>query len=372
MGDNGESDTMVDSDDLEAQDTKKTILLVEDDELHAELIRRAFGDNSSVWDVHHVICIGDALKWLEGNEIPYIVIADYLLPDGTGLDLTKGALSSEEVSFPLILITGTGSEQLAVHTLKSGAMDYIVKSPEELRELPWRAERAIREWSNVTQRKRLEEELAIYAKELERAKQDLDDFTLLMEDYADKLDDLGQESLAGVQKATERMMVLIEDLLMLGRLGRKFAVLEKVNLNELLEEINSDLSALIEERRGEVIAGNLPTISTQRVWMKELFITLIENGLKYNLDGKSRVAISCEEREKDYMFKVNTNGISIEEKELSRIFASSGGLSPYEYGGTNLRLALCKKILAKFNGKIWAESGPGESTVFYFTHPKNE
>ncbi len=349
---------------------KKTLLLIEDDESHAELIRRVFWDNSSTWEIHHVVSISDGLKWLEGNKMPNLVIANYLLPDGTGLDLTKEAMSAEEVGFPLILLTGIGSEQLAVHSLKSGAMDYVVKNSEELRELPWRAERAIRDWKNLIRRKRVEDELEIYARELERTTHDLEDFTHLMENYADKLDDVGRGYLAGMRKATERTAELTETLLMLSRVGRKFIKLEKVNLNELLDEISNDLSVLIEGRGGEVIAGKLPTISTQRVWMKELLITLIDNGLKFNLAEKPIVGVSCEEQEKDYLFKVNDNGSGVKEKDLSRIFIPSERLFPQDYEGTSLRLTICKKILDKFGGNIWMESRLGEGTTFYFSIPK--
>jgi len=146
--------------------------------------------------------------------------------------------------------------------------------------------------------------------------------------------------------------------------------LEKVNLNELLDEICNDLSVLIEGRGGEVIAGKLPTISTQRVWMKELLINLIDNGLKFNLAEKPIVEVSCEEREKDYLFKVNDNGSGVKEKDLSRIFTPSERLFPQDYEGTSLRLTVCKKILDKFRGKIWMESRLGEGTTFYFSIPK--
>jgi len=349
---------------------KKTLLLIEDDESHAELIRRVFWDNRSAWEIHHVVSISDGLKWLEENKMPNLVIANYLLPDGTGLDLTKEAMSAEEVGFPLILLTGIGSEQLAVHSLKSGAMDYVVKNSEELRELPWRAERAIRDWKNLIRRKRVEDELEIYAKELERTTHDLEDFTHLMENYADKLDDVGRGHLAGMRKATERTAELTETLLMLSRVGRKFIELEKVNLNELLDEISNDLSVLIEGRGGEVIAGKLPTISTQRVWMKELLINLIDNGLKFNLAEKPIVEVSCEVQEKDYLFKVNDNGSGVKEKDLSSIFIPSERLFPQDYEGTSLRLTICKKILDKFGGNIWMESRLGEGTTFYFSIPK--
>lgn len=176
----GKPGIMTDATDEEKRAKRKTILLVEDDDSHAELICRAFEDIGSLWDVQHVLDLGDAFAWLERSESPTLVIADYLLPDGTGLDLTRGAMSPEEVGFPLIIITGVGSEQLAVHAIKSGAMDYVVKNPEELRELPWRVERAIREWKILTRRKRLEDEVEIYMRELERVTQELDDSALLL------------------------------------------------------------------------------------------------------------------------------------------------------------------------------------------------
>jgi PAS domain S-box-containing protein len=245
---------------------------------------------------------------------------------------------------------------------------------------------------DVTDRKRVEEELKKHMKELERANRDLEDFTstvshdlkvplrslqafslLLVEDYATLLDDVGREYLIGVKGATERMEALIEDLLKLSRVGRKFTEVESVDLNELLEEIYSDLSARIEERGGElVVAGNLPTLSTERVWMKELFMNLIDNGLKFNKSEKPRVEVNGEEREKDYLFKVKDNGIGIEEKYQAHIFNLFERVhSAYEYGGTGAGLAICKKIVKELGGDIWVESKSGEGSTFCFTIPRN-
>ncbi len=357
--------------DSELRAKAKTILLIENEESHAELVRRAFEEKSAEWEIHHVVSISDALKWLEENKKPSLVITAYLLPDGTGLDIAKGVTSAEEVGFPLIILTGVGSEQLAVHSLKSGAIDYVVKGIGVFQELPWTAERAIRDWKNLVRQRRVEEELEIYVREMERVNRDLEDFTRLTEEYADNLDGIGREYLEEVGKATERMKVLIEDLLMLSHVGRKFIETETVDLNELLEEIKSDLSARIEERGGEVVAGKLPTISTQRVWMKELLINLIDNGLKFNRAEKPRVEVSCEEQDRDYVFKVKDNGIGMEEKDINRIFNHYGGPYTQEYESTTgLGLKICKKIVDKFNGNIWATSRPEEGTAFYFSIPK--
>lgn len=361
---------MTDSTDSEVQAKKRKVLLIEDDESHAELIRRAFEDSSPVWDIHHVLCISDALKWVEENKMPFLVIADYHLPDGTALNLTKRAMRVEEVGFPLIVITGAGSEQLAVHALKSGAMDYLVKSSEEFRELPWRGERAHREWANIIKRKRLEEELEIYARGLERATNELTDSTLLLETYVDNSGGLGREYFAYVQEATERTTELTEDLIMLSHVGQRFSESESVDLNELLEEISCDLCARLEEQGGEVHLGKLPTIPTQRFWMKELFMTLIENGLTSTNVKKPRVEITCEEQGNSYLFRVSENSNDFDAKDLDRIFASSDELSPHEFTGANLRLCICKKIMDKFGGTISVECRPEENTTFCFSLPK--
>jgi signal transduction histidine kinase len=362
--------SMSDSEEAAAPVRTRRILLVADDEAHAELIRRAFDATGMTWAIHRVANLRDAVDWLAANTMPFVVLADYFLPDGTGLDLAKNAMSADEVAFPLIIMAGIGSAQMAVHTLKSGAMDFLLKSPEEFRELPWRVERALRDWKEISRRKRLEEELALYLKELDRSAHDLEDFTLLLESCADKLDDLGREYLAGVRKATEKTTALTEDLLMVTRAGRKVVELEKVDLNELMEEILTDLGALIEDRDGHVLVGPLPTIATQRVWMKELLSTLIESSLKFNLAAQSRIEIRCEEREHECQFEVKMNNGGLNRKNLYRIFATSERFTLQDYEGTNLRLNICKKILEKFGGRSWVESDPAASTHFYFALPK--
>ncbi len=364
--------------------------MIEDEESHVELIRRAFEDTGSNWEIHRVVTVREALKWLGENKSKqiFLVIADYLLPDGTGLDIANGAKSPEEVGFPLIILTSHGSEQLAVRSLKSGAMDYVVKSAESLQELPWTAERVLREWGHITERRKIEKELERYVKELEQVNRDLKEFTstvshdlkaplrtiqafstLLMEDYADSLDETGRGYLNKIREAVERMSMQIEDLLKLSRVGRKYTELEMVDLNELLEEVKTDLSARIAERKGEVVVGELPTVTTQRVWMKELFMNLIDNGLKFNKSAKPKVEISYENSGKNYLFRVRDNGIGIEERYLDRIFNLFERLHTHEYDGTGAGLTICKKIVEELGGVIWVESKPGKGSTFCFTLP---
>ncbi|KAF5436984.1 DNA-binding transcriptional response regulator [Candidatus Methanophagaceae archaeon] len=133
----------------------KSLLLVEDEDKHAELIRKAFRESKSEWNIYRVATLKAALECLQEAETkpPFVVVADYHLPDGTGLDIAGEAKSPEELGFPLIILTGQGSEQLVVRSFKSGAMDYMVKQTEWLQELPWTVERVLREWDTITERK---------------------------------------------------------------------------------------------------------------------------------------------------------------------------------------------------------------------------
>ncbi len=295
-----------------ADSRARTILLIEDEEIEVELIRRIFKDDSLEWEIFNVSSIKETLKWLDENKSPSLIIADYFLPDGSGLDLLKEVMDREKREItPLIIMTKHSSEQLVVRSLKSGAIDYVVKSLKELQNLPWTAKRVLLEWEQAVKLKQAEEEAKEYRKELERANLNLADFahtvshdlrvslrsvqaftTLILEDYSDTLDERVREYLEKVREAGERMSTLIKDILTLSRVGREFIEVEKVDLNELLEEVKKDLKAIIEERGGEVVVEELPTFSTQRVWMRELFLNLIDNGLKFNKSRKPRVEVS--------------------------------------------------------------------------------
>jgi FixJ family two-component response regulator len=140
------------------------------------LIRRIFEENDCGWKIDHVESIGGAKKWInEHTGQDFLVISDYRLPDGTGLDLTGGAEGSMEMMFPFIIITGVGSEKLAVQSLKSGAMDYVVKG-EDLHQLPQVAKSVLREWDKINERREAERDLREYINGLEQSSANQDEF----------------------------------------------------------------------------------------------------------------------------------------------------------------------------------------------------
>ena len=131
---------------------QQTLLLIEDNPDHAELAKRVLLRSDLNIKPFIVNSITDALLWLKSNS-PTIVIADLYLPDGVSTELLTGDVNS--MSYPFVVVSSQGDEKKAVESLKAGALDYVVKSPQFFKELPKVISRAMREWQYLNEQKRL-------------------------------------------------------------------------------------------------------------------------------------------------------------------------------------------------------------------------
>ncbi|HMV28141.1 MAG TPA: PAS domain S-box protein [Anaerolineales bacterium] len=132
------------------------ILLVEDEDPHAELIQRAFEDQGSEFQIHRVRSLTEAREHRRLNE-PKLIIADWRLPDGESLELLPN--HRDPLATPIILMTSYGNERIAVEALKSGALDYVVKSPESMLDMPHLARKALDQWKSRADRIHMQEAL---------------------------------------------------------------------------------------------------------------------------------------------------------------------------------------------------------------------
>lgn len=140
---------------------EKTILIVEDNPAHIELIVRAINNSRQHFNVMVAKSLGEAqfiiksLK-LNGKKLD-LIIADVILPDGLGTDLLP--IDKNKINIPLIVMTSHGSEELAKDVIKAGALDYIVKSPNMFDNMPIIAKNAIREWKHIMKHRKDEKAL---------------------------------------------------------------------------------------------------------------------------------------------------------------------------------------------------------------------
>jgi PAS domain S-box-containing protein len=152
-------------------DKPTEILLLEDEEAHAEAIRRAFDRRGGTFHLTMVANISEAVALLS-RFTPDLVIADLVLPDGNVLDVLP--TEREKHAFPLVLMTSRGNEQVAVDAMKAGALDYVVKSPRTIAEMPLTADRVLREWNHIAGRKKAEQRLVEQTKELTKRVKEMD------------------------------------------------------------------------------------------------------------------------------------------------------------------------------------------------------
>ncbi|HEX2970205.1 MAG TPA: response regulator [Bacteroidales bacterium] len=142
----------------EIKNKVRKILVLEDEPAHAEAIKRHLTD--SEFDCS--ITVTDTLAGF--NEIvsvlvPDIVIADINLPDGSALSILKGDIESQP--WPVLIMTSFGDEEVAVRAIKSGALDYIVKSPDAFSNIRHVVKRNLREWRNIQKTRESERKFRI-------------------------------------------------------------------------------------------------------------------------------------------------------------------------------------------------------------------
>ena len=140
------------------------ILLVEDEIAHAELVQRAFERRENYFSLSVAQTISEAKELLQKSSFA-LVLTDWRLPDGEGTDLI--GFQQEGIPIPVVIMTSHGNERVAVDAIKAGALDYVVKSDTTLIDMAHIVERALRDWDNLFQRQRAEEQLRHRVAELE-------------------------------------------------------------------------------------------------------------------------------------------------------------------------------------------------------------
>ncbi|MCA0457843.1 MAG: GAF domain-containing protein [Chloroflexi bacterium] len=189
--------------------------------------------------------------------------------------------------------------------------------------------------------------------------------------YKVQLDTEAKEFINFAVDGAKRMKSLIEALLAYSRVETKNQNFTLVDLQNTVNEVLQLMQVSISEKGATVtVDDHLPEIHANEPMMIQLFQNLISNGIKYQKDTRPEVHISAKRVNDEWQFAVHDNGIGIATKDLDRIFIIFQRLhSGVEYPGTGIGLAVCKKVVEMHGGKIWAESGEGEGTTFYFTIP---
>jgi PAS domain S-box-containing protein len=193
--------------------------------------------------------------------------------------------------------------------------------------------------------------------------------------------------LSKIRNSSTRMTALIRDVLMYSQLVKENDTYEKVNLNQILENVLADYELLIQQKEATINQGELPTIDAIPLQMNQLFANLLSNALKFvQKDVKPVISIGAKiltEKEVQalglsanntyYHIQFADNGIGIPQEYVEKVFHIFQRLHrKSEYEGTGIGLAICKKIAQNHHGNISIENNSDDGATFHVILPEKQ
>ncbi len=188
--------------------------------------------------------------------------------------------------------------------------------------------------------------------------------------YRGRLDEDADEILGYIVEGGLRMQRLVQDLLLLSRIGAKKRPFEPVDCEQLLLDVLRDHRHQIRELGAVVQHDPLPVVCGDPAELQLVFAHLLENALKFRSDEPPRVRVTAEREDGWWRFAVADNGIGIEPEYFDRIFVLFQRLHTRDrYEGTGVGLPVVKKVVERHGGRCWVASTLGAGTTFFFTLP---
>lgn len=232
----------------------------------------------------------------------------------------------------------------------------------------------------------LEERVRQRTEQLEAAKKDLESFSysvshdlrsplrvidgfaeVLNEDYSQFLDDEGRKTINVIRSNAEHMGKLIDNLLDLSRMGRQALHIAETNMLELVNDVIAEMN-LSESFKGNISIAQLPPANCDHELMKQVWINLISNAVKYSGKvAKPVIEIGFEHEEGNTVYFVKDNGAGFDMQFAHKLFGVFQRMHKVtEYEGTGVGLALVNQIITRHGGVIWADAKVGEGATFFF------
>jgi len=193
---------------------------------------------------------------------------------------------------------------------------------------------------------------------------------LLAERYKGQLDERADRYIKHAVDGAMRMQSLINSLLELARVRTHARRAERVRVGEAVDAAIRNLERAVVESGATFTRSELPTVWADPVQLVQLFQNLFANGLRYRGASTPRLSVSASAVDGAHVFAVRDNGIGFEMQFAERIFAPFQRLHARgTYEGSGIGLSICRRIVERHGGRIWAESAPGEGSTFCFSWP---
>ena len=196
---------------------------------------------------------------------------------------------------------------------------------------------------------------------------------LLQKNSSSLLDEKGRRYMMMILESAKRMGTLIDDLLAFSRLGRAETRETIVSLDQLVKEVQSEVSSDTEGRNVTWKVGPLPDLYGDRSMLKLVLVNLISNAVKFTRPRQQpQIEIGCTEKRKDgVVVFVRDNGVGFDMKYVNKLFGVFQRLHrTEEFEGTGIGLATVQRIIHRHGGQVWAEAQVGSGATFYLSLPQ--
>lgn len=242
-------------------------------------------------------------------------------------------------------------------------------------------ERVLLAIEDVTERKRLQDELLRSNEDLQRfayvAAHDLRSplnsalgiFQLFAQRMQGRLDATESEMLRLARESMQRLSALMQDILTYSELEGEHRQKAPIALEEPVRIALANLQSAIEVNRAEIAVSDLPTVTCDRTQLTLLMQNLISNAIKYRGTEAPRIRIEAMRDGDFWRVSVSDNGQGFDAHYAARIFEPFQRLHGWNIPGSGIGLATCKRIVEQLGGQIGATSAPGVGSTFFFTIP---
>lgn len=392
------------------------ILLIEDNEHDRVAFRRAFKKSSVTVAITEYVRAEEALRDLREHESEAdIIVTDYKLPGMSGLALCDELLE-HQVQLPLVILTGAGSEHLAVDALKAGVDDYIIKDPGGgyLDLLPLVLPAVVRQYHDRLARQQAEAEIRRMNKELEQKLILAEKMVALGRLVAETTHEINTPVSIGItavssliektehiqclyadgkitrselerylETGKEAAQIVLSNLKRTAELIRSFKIVavdqcseqqRRFNVKEYLNEILLSLRPKLKKTRHRVTVNcpeNLELYSDPGA-LSQILGNLMINSLLHGFEGKDNgeIVIEVREEENHVVLIYRDNGKGIETEILPKIF-DPFFTTKREDGGSGLGLNIVYRLVTeRLHGQIDCDSRSGDGTTFTLSFPK--
>ena len=353
-----------------------SILVIEDSFSDADLLIKNFAKVGKSWNITRVERLSEGIAKASTNHFD-IALLDLSLPDSEGLETVENFIAAVP-GIPTIVLTIASDEKLAIAAIGRGAQDYLIKgeiTPNILvRAIYYGIERGRLLKQIVQSNADLEAFNFLMAHDLQAPLRTIKMYSeVVLDDYADKLDDTAKDYLQRSIASATRLITLIKDMLDYSRIGHSEIDLQQVDLAEVVMTVVEDLKLLIEEAQAEVVVEPFSfTVQGYQSILTQVISNLVTNALKFvPSDTRPRVRIWASLRDRYVRLWIEDNGIGIsaeDRQKIFEVFIRLHGINSYP--GTGVGLAFVKRGMERLKGRVGVESELDAGSKFWIELPE--